>query len=84
MAEKSTHLKIVKGHSKKVTCPLCQQTAESPHTPFCSRRCAQLDLGKWLTGDYAIPAYEAMDDSDFETLIAAHEAQQAIQADDDS
>ena len=78
------HLKIVKGHSQKVTCPLCQQTAKSPHTPFCSRRCAQLDLGKWLTGDYAIPAYEAMDDSDVETLLAAHEAHQAIEADDES
>ena len=84
MADKPLHLKIVKGHSKKAACPLCQQLAKAPHTPFCSRRCAQLDLGKWLTGDYAIPAHEAMEDSDVEMLLAAHESQLAKQADDDS
>ena len=84
MADIPLHLKIVKGDAQKAICPLCQQPAEAPHTPFCSRRCAQLDLGKWLTGDYAIPAHEAMEDSDVETLLAAHEFQQATQADDDT
>ena len=84
MADKPLHLKIVKGHSKKAACPLCQQLAEAPHTPFCSPRCAQLDLGKWLTGDYAIPSHETMENSYVETLPAAHESQQATQADDDS
>ena len=84
MADKPLHLKIVKGHSLKAACPLCQRPAEILHRPFCSRRCAQLDLGKWLTGSYTIPSYEAMEDSDVETLLAAHESQQAAQADDDS
>ena len=84
MADKHLHLKIVKGHSQTAACPLCEQPAKAPHTPFCSRRCAQLDLGKWLTGCYAIPCHEAMEDSDVETLLAAHESQQAAQADDDS
>ena len=84
MADKPLHLKIVKGHSQKAACPLCEQPAKAPHTPFCSRRCAQLDLGKWLTGDYTIPAHEAMEDSDVEMLLAAHESQLAKQADDDS
>ena len=83
MADKPLHLKIVKGHSRKTVCPLCKQPSEAMHIPFCSRRCAQLDLGKWLTGDYAIPAHEAMEDSDIETLLAAHEPQRATQADDD-
>lgn len=83
MADKPLHLKIVKGHSQKAACPLCEQPAKAPHTPFCSRRCAQLDLGKWLTGDYTIPAHEAMEDSDVEMLLAAHESQLAKQADDD-
>lgn len=26
--------------------------------PFCSKRCADLDLGQWLTGGYAIPTEE--------------------------
>ena len=83
MAIKHPHLKIVKGHPQKATCPLCQQSAEALYRPFCSRRCAQLDLGKWLTGGYAIPAHEAMEDSDVETLLAAHESQQSTQVDDD-
>ena len=84
MVDKPLHLKIVKGHSQKAACPLCEQPAKAPHTPFCSRRCAQLDLGKWLTGDYTIPAHEAMEDSDVEMLLAAHESQLAKKADDDS
>ena len=84
MVDKPLHLKIVKGHSQKAACPLCEQPAKAPHTPFCSRRCAQLDLGKWLTGDYTIPAHEAMEDSDVEMLLAAHESQLVKQADDDS
>ena len=84
MANKPPHLKIVKGHPQKATCPLCHQSAEALYRPFCSRRCAQLDLGKWLTGGYAIPAHEAMEDSDVETLLAAYESQQPTQVDDDS
>ena len=84
MVDKPLHLKIVKGHSQKAACPLCEQSAKAPHTPFCSRRCAQLDLGKWLKGDYAIPAHEAMDDSHFETLLAAHEAEKSTRGDNNS
>ena len=83
MTEKATHLKIVKGNTQAALCPICSKPALAPHTPFCSRRCAQLDLGKWLTGDYAIPAYEAMDDSDVEMLLAAHEAGTGDQGDED-
>ena len=84
MVDKPLHLKIVKGHSQKATCPLCQQPAKALYRPFCSRRCAQLDLGKWLTGYYVIPTYEAMDESDVESLLAAHEAQQKDQVDGES
>tara|TARA_B100001057_G_scaffold293964_1_gene294043 strand:- start:218 stop:472 length:255 start_codon:yes stop_codon:yes gene_type:complete len=84
MANKPLHLKIVQGHSKKASCPLCQKPVETLHRPFCSRRCAQLDLGKWLTGNYAIPSHEAMEDSDVEKLLATHESQRATLADDDS
>ena len=84
MAAKPPHLRIVKRHANKMVCPICQEPSAAPHTPFCSRRCAQLDLGKWLTGDYAIPAHEALEDSDIETLLAARGSQQETQADDDS
>ena len=84
MVDKPLHLKIVKGDLQKPACPLCDQPAKAPHSPFCSRRCAQLDLGKWLTGDYRVPAHEAMEDNDVEMLLAAHKSQLAKQADDDS
>ena len=40
-------------------CPLCGKPSEERFRPFCSKRCADLDLGRWLKGDYAIPAREA-------------------------
>ncbi|MBD34340.1 MAG: DNA gyrase inhibitor YacG, partial [SAR116 cluster bacterium] len=40
-----------------MSCPICKAEAVKPHSPFCSRRCAQADLGRWLMGDYAIPAH---------------------------
>jgi uncharacterized protein len=39
-----------------MTCPICARAADPKYKPFCSRRCADIDLGKWLTGSYAIPA----------------------------
>ena len=37
-------------------CPICGKPAVAVFRPFCSRRCADVDLGRWLTGDYAVPA----------------------------
>ena len=36
-------------------CPICDKLAAERFKPFCSRRCADLDLGSWLKGGYAIP-----------------------------
>lgn len=36
-------------------CPLCGKPRAEKFKPFCSKRCAQLDLGRWLKGHYAIP-----------------------------
>lgn len=35
-------------------CPVCGKPGELPHAPFCSKRCADIDLGRWLKGGYAI------------------------------
>ena len=37
-------------------CPMCGKEPAAKYRPFCSKRCADLDLGKWLTGAYSIPA----------------------------
>ncbi|MFT5540293.1 MAG: endogenous inhibitor of DNA gyrase (YacG/DUF329 family), partial [Alphaproteobacteria bacterium] len=42
--------------------PICAKPADQIHNPFCSRRCADLDLGLWLKGAYRIPAVEPPDD----------------------
>ena len=39
-----------------MNCPICRKPADPTYRPFCSRRCADVDLGRWLTGSYAIPA----------------------------
>ncbi|MBC58154.1 MAG: DNA gyrase inhibitor YacG [Confluentimicrobium sp.] len=38
-----------------MSCPICGKDSAPKYRPFCSRRCADVDLGKWLTGGYAIP-----------------------------
>lgn len=43
-------------------CPICEAPTVETYAPFCSRRCADVDLHRWLTGNYAVPATE--DDSD--------------------
>lgn len=38
------------------SCPICGKPTELLYRPFCSRRCADIDLSRWLSGAYAIPA----------------------------
>lgn len=42
-------------------CPICGKPAQAPYRPFCSRRCADVDLQRWLSGAYAVPAAEEDD-----------------------
>ncbi len=39
-----------------MTCPICKEPTEDRYRPFCSKRCADVDLGRWMLGTYAIPA----------------------------
>ena len=51
-------------------CPICGKTTEDEkYRPFCSKRCADIDLGKWLTGAYSVPA-EELDEEDISELEA--------------
>lgn len=46
-------------------CPVCNRTPpDARFRPFCSARCRQVDLGRWLAEDYAIPAKPEDDDQD--------------------
>jgi endogenous inhibitor of DNA gyrase (YacG/DUF329 family) len=37
-------------------CPICGKPTVDKFKPFCSKRCADVDLNRWLTGSYVIPA----------------------------
>jgi endogenous inhibitor of DNA gyrase (YacG/DUF329 family) len=39
-----------------VTCPICAKDSDPKYRPFCSRRCADIDLGRWLNESYVLPA----------------------------
>jgi uncharacterized protein len=47
-------------------CPICGRPAAAEHTPFCSERCREVDLGRWLSGSYAIPARDNEDDGELD------------------
>ena len=49
--------------SPQKKCPICGKPAVDQFKPFCSKRCADVDLNRWLTGNYVIPA---MDDEPVE------------------
>ena len=47
---------------KPPACPICKHAQTPDYRPFCSRRCADIDLGRWLTGGYVVPTDEVADD----------------------
>ena len=58
-------------------CPICGAAADLIARPFCSKRCADIDLGYWLQGKYAVPAVDAADDTMVDSMIAELKAAQA-------
>ncbi len=54
----------------KTNCPICEKASQKEFQPFCSKRCSDIDLGRWLKGSYVIAGEdgEAMrpaNDTDF-------------------
>lgn len=53
-----------------MSCPICKKPTVQAYRPFCSKRCADIDLGKWFGGGYSVPsedldeAEEALEDMD--------------------
>lgn len=58
------------------TCPICGKPAapraQNASTPFCSARCKQIDLGKWLREEYRIQTNESEEDTSNERLAAGN------------
>ena len=43
---------------KHSACPICGKPADNVFKPFCSRRCTDVDLNRWLSGVYVVPVTE--------------------------
>ena len=54
-------------------CPICGKPAAEPFRPFCSRRCADVDLNRWLSGVYAVPVKEEEDEDGTPSAKASDE-----------
>ena len=70
--------KIAKGK-----CPICGDPTEFESRPFCSRRCANIDLNRWLSNGYAIPGRAEEDEDGDDATIAAPPASQTSTGHDD-
>ncbi|NOD35426.1 MULTISPECIES: DNA gyrase inhibitor YacG [unclassified Ruegeria] len=44
-----------------MSCPICGEDTVQKFRPFCSKRCADIDLAKWLNGSYAVPSQREED-----------------------
>jgi endogenous inhibitor of DNA gyrase (YacG/DUF329 family) len=57
-----------------MSCPICKKETVADYRPFCSKRCADIDLSKWFSGDYAVPsqdpdeAAEALEEAQTQSL----------------
>ncbi|MEB8388659.1 DNA gyrase inhibitor YacG [Rhodobacteraceae bacterium KMM 6894] len=44
-----------------MSCPICHKPSAAAFRPFCSGRCADIDLAKWFDGSYAVPSTDPDD-----------------------
>lgn len=44
-----------------MSCPICGEDTLQAFRPFCSKRCADIDLAKWLNGSYSVPSQREED-----------------------
>lgn len=60
-----------------MSCPVCTRATDPKYRPFCSKRCADVDLAKWLGGGYAIPSEDPDDYEEVQEALveAAQEPQ---------
>jgi endogenous inhibitor of DNA gyrase (YacG/DUF329 family) len=53
-----------------MACPICKKETVAAYRPFCSKRCADVDLARWMSGSYALPSTE---EPDYEEIASALE-----------
>ena len=55
-------------------CPMCNKVQDKKYRPFCSKRCADLDLGKWQTEAYTNPDVETDDEDSIHKHFSSNES----------
>lgn len=58
MSEKQTGKAAARQQFTPRPCPICSKMSVERYRPFCSKRCADVDLQRWFTGSYAVPVVE--------------------------
>lgn len=58
-----------------MACPICEKPTETAFRPFCSKRCADVDLARWFSGGYAIPADNPEDEEELENQLRQADVQ---------
>lgn len=58
-------MNIDKTQTSRSKCPICGAISDKHYTPFCSKRCADIDLNRWLSGVYKIETDESPEDLPF-------------------
>lgn len=51
-------------------CPICHEDSEHRYRPFCSKRCADIDLGRWFNGSYKVAGNEEDDEASMDEAAA--------------
>ena len=64
---KRTKSEAAKARQVRAKCPICGEPAVPEFFPFSSKRCAEVDLNRWLSGRYFIPAVESEPDREIPT-----------------
>jgi uncharacterized protein len=55
---RAPHIALMPDIRHREACPICGKPADEVRAPFCSKRCADVDLNRWLSGVYAVPVTE--------------------------
>ena len=71
MEKKEGKSPIEEVKEKAVKCPVCGKESVKEYFPFCSKRCADIDLNRWFSGVYAFPSEEGDEEDGDERLPAA-------------
>lgn len=71
LSRDDTRLRAVRVSTAK--CTICGQPVQARYRPFCSKRCADVDLHRWLGGVYRMPTQEVPDPDLLEAEIRAAE-----------